>query len=100
MFSRLVGDRPKKPHFVLKVIIESERLKVYSEDHLLYGHIIEKYSPAEAKEIKIKIKEEGNNSEKGFFYAIVPPNGQKKKDGANVFEIKINTKKIQPIECW
>ena len=81
-------------------MIEVDKLKVYSENHLLHGLIIEKYSSSEAKEIKVKIHEEGNNGDKGFFYAIVPMNGQKKKDGINVVEIKINTKKIQPIECW
>ena len=81
-------------------MIEADRLKVYSEDHLLQGHIIEKYSLSEAKEIKVKIKENGSNSDKGFFYAIVPLNGQKKMDGVNVVEIKINSKKIQPIDSW
>ena len=81
-------------------MIEADRLKVYSEDHFLQGHIIEKYSLSEAKEIKVKIKENGSNSDKGFFYAIVPLNGQKKMDGVNVVEIKINSKKIQPIDSW
>lgn len=101
VFSRLSGDRPKKSHFVVKVIIESYGgLKVYSEDHLLYGHIIEKHTPSEAKQIKDKVKKEGNRKVNGFFYAILPVNGIKKKDGINVVEIKINTKKIQPIEGW
>ena len=104
MFSRLSGDRPKKSHQVVKVMLESEdhleKLKLYSEDHLLYGHIIEKYSPAEAKEIKTKIKEAGKKAGIGFFYAIIPKDGQMNKDGVNVVEIKINTKKIQPVECW
>ena len=81
-------------------MIEADRLQVYSEDHLLQVHIIEKYSFSEAKEIKVKIKENGSNSDKGFFYAIVPLNGQKKMDGVNVVEIKINSKKIQPIDNW
>ena len=104
MFSRLSGDRPKKSHFVVKVMIESkgklEFLKVHNEDHLLYGYVIQEYSPSQAKEIKVKIKEEGNKARKCFYYAIIPKDGQKKKNGVNVVEIKINTSKIQPVEGW
>ena len=94
------GDRPEKSHFVVKVLIESETLKVYSEDYLLYGNIIREHTPSEATEIKNKIEKEGDRRNKGFFYAIVPKNGKTKKNGVKVVEIKINTKKIQPIEGW
>jgi len=100
VFSRLSGDRPEKSHFVVKVLIESETLKVYSEDYLLYGNIIREHTPSEATEIKNKIEKEGDRRNKGFFYAIVPKNGKTKKNGVKVVEIKINTKKIQPIEGW
>ena len=63
-------------------------------------HIIQKHTPSEVEEIEDKIKKEGNRKIKAFFYAIVPKKGKKKKDGVNVVEMKINTKKIQPMECW
>ena len=100
VFSRLAGDRPKKSHCVVKVMIDSDGLKVYSEDHLLYGHIIKTFTPSGVDEMKQKIKKEGNKRIKAFFYAIIPKDGTKKKDGVQVVEIKINTKKIQPIEGW
>jgi len=104
VFSRLSGDRPKKSHFVVKVQLESkgklEFLKVYSEDHLIYGHIIQEYTPSLSKELKTKIKKEGNKSKNCFFYAIIPKDGQKQKNGVNVVEMKINMSKIQPIEGW
>ena len=53
-----------------------------------------------AKEIEVKIKEEGNKGRKCFFYAIIPKGGQKKKKGVNIVEIKINTNQIQPIDAW
>ena len=53
----------------------------------------------EAKEIEVKIKEEGNKGRKCFFYASIPKGGQKKKNGVNVVEIKINTNQIQPIDA-
>ena len=104
MFSRLSGDRPKKSHFVVKVMIESKGkldfMKVHNEDHLLYGHIIQGYTPSHATEIKAKIKEEGNKGRKCFYnYAIIPKGGQKKKKGVNIVEIKINTNQIQPIDA-
>ena len=100
MFCRLAGDRPNKSHFVVKVVFELEGLKVHNEDFILCGHIIEKYSPSDVRELEVKIKEEGFNAYKGFFYAIIPSNGQKKMDGVNVVEIKINTKTMQPVEGW
>ena len=99
MFSRLVGDRPKKSHFIVKVEA-FEGLKVYNEDYLLYGDIIQVYSPTEVKEIKDKIKIEGLKGRTGFFYAIIPKDGVTKKDGVNVVEVKINTSQIQPVERW
>ena len=81
-------------------MIESEELKVYSEDHLLYGHVVQKHTLSAVEQIKDKIRDEGNRGTQGFFYAIIPKNGNSKKDGVNVVEIKINTKKIQPIEGW
>lgn len=91
----------------MKVILESsedkeaiERLKVYSEDYLLYGDILQKYTPKEVKYLKDKIKKEGQKAIQGFFYAIVPKDGVTKKDGFHVVEIKINTSQIQPIEGW
>ena len=104
MFSRLSGDRPKKSHFVVKVMIESKGkldfMKVHNEDHLLYGHIIQEYTPSHATEIKAKIKKEGNKGGKCFFYAIIPKDERKKRNGVNVVEIKINVNNIQPIEGW
>ena len=81
-------------------MIESEELKVYSEDHLLYGHVVQKHTLSAVEQIKDKIRDEGNRGTQGFFYAIIPKNGNSKKDGVNVVEIKINTKKIQPIDGW
>ena len=107
IFSRLTGDRPKKSHFVVKVVIEkpnvfaAEGLKVYTEDYLLYGHIVKEYTPSEVEEIKDKIRNEGYKGGKGFFYTIVPKDGKTKmEDGRNVVEIKINTSQIQPIDGW
>ena len=57
---------------------------MHTEDYLLCGHIIEKYAPSQVKEIKVKIQEGGETAYKGFFYAILPTNGLKKKDGVNV----------------
>ena len=94
------GDRPEKSHFVVKVMIESDTLKVYSEDYLLYGNIIQEFTPSQAKEIKEKIEQQRDRRNKGFFYSIMPKNGKTKKNGVKVVEIKINTKKIQPIEGW
>ena len=98
----MVGDRPKKSHFIVKVTLPSahEGLKVYNEDYLLYGDIIQEYSPMEVKEIKDKIKIEGLKGRTGFFYAIIPKDGVTKKDGVNVVEVKINTSQIQPVERW
>ena len=84
----------------MKVMMESDRLKVYSEDHLLYGNIIQKHTPREAEEIIDKIRKEGDRRNKGFFYAILPKDWSTKKDKVKVVKIKINTKKIQPMECW
>ena len=96
-----------KSHFIVKVILESskdkeavERLKVYNEDYLLYGDILQKYTPKEVKQLKEKIKKDGHKEIKGFFYAIVPKDGVTKKDGVHVVEMKINTSQIQPIEGW
>ena len=102
MFSRLAGDRPKKSHFIVKVIMETSEdiLKVYSEDHMLCGEIIQRYTASDAAQIKDKIRKEGNKARKGFFYAILPKDGESMKDGVNVVEVKINTEKIQPIEKW
>ena len=101
VFSRLAGDRPKKSHLVVKVLItkDDDQIRVHNEDASLYGQVIEEYTPAEAKEIKEKIKEEGKDGD-GFFYAIVPKDGEKRKDGVNVVEMKINIQKMQPIEAW
>ena len=105
VFSRLIGDRPKKSHFVVKVMIEyntkKEKLKVYNEDHSLYGTVNEAYTlTASVKEIKNKVRNEGFKKIHGFFYAIIPKDGETKKNGVDVVEVKINTKKIQPVEGW
>ena len=105
IFSRLTGDRPKKSHFVVKVRIESitkiEKLKVTNEDSSLHGTIIDAFtSPASVKEIKDKVRDEGVKKRLGFFYATIPKDGETKKNGVNVVEVKINTSKIQPIEGW
>ena len=81
-------------------MIESDGIKVYSQDYMLCGHIIQKHSPVEVEEFEAKIVKEGNRNINGFFYATIPKNGKKKKNGVNVVEIKINTKKIQPMEGW
>ena len=49
---------------------------------------------------KTRLKRKVSRPEKGFFYAILPKDGKRKKGGWNVVEIRINTKKIQPIESW
>lgn len=103
----MTGDRPKKSHFIVKVNFETledkeatEGLKVYNEDYLLYGDILQKYNPSEVKELKDKIKKEGHKAARGFFYAIITKDGVTKKDGVHVVEVKINTSQIQPIEGW
>lgn len=96
----MTGDRPKKSHLVVKIMIDSGGLKVSSEDHLLYGNIIEKCKLSKLKDIKDKIRNQGNRGIKGFFYATIPKNGKTMVDGVNVVEIKINTEKIQPMEGW
>ena len=106
MFSRLSGDRPQKSHLVVKVVIESHQpenmygLKVSSEDYSLHGYIIQKFTPRDEEELKNKIEKEGTKAGKGFFYAILPKDGKRKKGEWNVVEIKINTENIQPIESW
>ena len=110
VFSRLAGDRPKKSHFVVKVLIESievdnvevEKLKVHTEDYLLCGDLVEfeKNKSSEIEIIKDIIEKEGHKGGYGFFYAIIPKDGKTELDGENVVEIKINTCQIQPIECW
>ena len=106
MFSRLSGDRPKKSHLVVKVVIESHQpeniyvLKVSTEDYSLHGHILQEFTSRDEEELKNKIEKEGTKAGKGFFYAILPRDGKKKKGGLNVVEIKINTNQIQPIESW
>ena len=106
MFSRLSGDRPKKSHLVVKVVIESYQpeniygLKVSSEDYSLHGHILQEFTSRDEEELKNKIEKEGIKAGKGFFYAILPRDGKREKGGLNVVEIKINTENIQPIESW
>ena len=75
-------------------------LKVSSEDYSLHGHILQEFTPRDEEELKNKIEKEGIKAGKGFFYAILPRDGKKKKGGLNVVEIKINTNQIQPIESW
>ena len=107
IFSRLTGDRPKKSHVVVKVVLEApidddgevEELNVYTEDYLLCGHIVQK-NTSDVDGIINKIRKEGHKGDNGFFYAIIPKDGKTKMDGENVVEIKINTSQIQPIECW
>ena len=89
----------------MKVKIESiskiEKLKVTNEDSSLHGTIIEGFtSSALMKEIKDKVRDEGVKKSHGFFYAIIPKDGVTKKNGVNVVEVKINTKKMQPVEGW
>ena len=91
----------------MKVRIESitkiEKLKVTNEDSSLHGTIIEGFTAsALMKEIKDKVRDEGVKKSHGFFYAIIPipKDGVTKKNGVNVVEVKINTKKMQPVEGW
>ena len=77
IFSRLSGDRPKKSHFIVKVILESSKdkeaiqgLKVYNEDYLLYGDILQKYSPKEVKQVKEKIKKDKTDLKRSKFSSM------------------------------
>ena len=108
IFSRITGDRPKKSHFVVKVVMETSMetiddvdcLMVFTEDNSIWGNIVEELCLSEVEEIKKKIRIEGHKGAKGFFYAIIPKDGKTKVDGKNVVEIKINSSQIQPIEGW
>ena len=103
VFCRLSGERPKKSHFVVKVQISSENdeLAVSTEDNELSGGMmIQRFTSASVKEIKQKIKKEGVNGTKGFFYAILPKDGKTKRNGMSVVELKINISKMQAIEVW
>ena len=80
---------------------KKENLKLYNEDHSLYGTVNEAYTmTAFVKAIKDKVRDEGVKKSHGFFYAIIPKDGETKKNGVNVVEVKINTKRMQPVEGW
>ena len=107
VFCRLRGDRPKKSHLVVKVSLESstgdlesDGLKVSSEDNLLYGDVVQDLTPSAAEKVRNKIMKEGDKAGHGFFYAIIPKDGATKKNGEYVIEIKINTSRLQPVEGW
>ena len=86
---------------MIESVIKKEKLIVFNEDNSLYGNIIEAFTPAASvKEIKDKVRDEGVKKSHGFFYAIIPKDGETKKNGVNVVQIKINTNKIQPVEGW
>ena len=83
--------------WVSQCVMGKDVLKVYSEDNMLYGEDIQKYTASDAEQIKDKILKEGNKATKGFFYAILPMDSKSMKDKINVVEGKINTEKIQNI---
>jgi len=111
-FARRIGDRPKKSHFVIKVQVSRwldggipiegipEVVNVENEDKLLYGEVIDYLSPSVNEELISKIKKEGANGTKGYFYAILPKDGKTRKGNKNVIEVKINTKEMLPVENW
>ena len=83
-----------------KTDTNKEGLSVQNEDKLLYGSVIEDHNPTLSQELARKIKDEGVNGTKGYFYAILPKNGKTRKGDENVIEVKINTNKMLPVENW
>ena len=84
---------------MIALITKTEKL--INEDSSLHWTIIDAFtSPAAVIEIKDKVREESAKRIPGFFYAIIPKDGVTKKNCVNVVEVKINTKKMQPVEGW
>ena len=103
------GDRPDKSHFVVKVLIawvrgsnkKTTTTTVQNEDKRLYGEIIGSISSEVEAELIEKIRLEGaSNGQKGYFYAILTQNGQTKRGGCDVIELKINTSQMLPPPKW
>ena len=102
------GDRPDKSHFVVKVLIawvrgsdKKSTTTVKNQDKRLYGEIIESIPSEVEAELIEKIRLEGaSNGQKGYFYAILAQNGQTKRAGCDVIELKINTSQMLPPPTW
>ena len=90
-------DRPDKSHFVVKIQVpfKGPKLIVYIKERSLYGLLERSKGGEELYDLLVKkIKEEGVDDYKGFFYAIYTKNNSME----NILEI--NPFNILPVEKW
>ena len=83
-----------------------EGLSVQNEDRLLCGSVMEDHNNSTlCQELANKIKKEGVNGTKGYFYAMLPKKGKTEIETSEggkrlVIEVKINTNEMLPVENW
>merc|ERR1712126_77710 len=87
----------------VKVVIETKdnnlkaaRLKIYSEDHLLYGYIIEKDSVSEVKEIKDRIKNEEIRAEMDSFMRLFRRMERRRKTKLMLLKLRLTRRRFNP----
>merc|ERR1711915_41399 len=97
-FVRKASSRPKKSHFGVKIQVPMQSAKTgplmgYNKDRTFSISLVKEDNEEVLAELYEKIETEGFKGLKGYFHAIL-----EKKEGREV--LKINTKRICPLEPW